>query len=154
MSEYYINFYTYEMNLAGGSPGHVFVGFEERNNGEILSQSKIGFYPAGDLTKEEAIEGLKEGLLKTDDTTIHKFEFLNKVSVESFSKAKAIKNEWGAQSRYYKLLESDCVSFAIEIANTIGLNPPPRGINALTPDNFIEKIRSEHLDYVKSWLGQ
>ena len=154
MSEYYVNFYTYEMNLAGGSPGHVYVGFEERNGSDILSQSKVGFYPAGELTKEEAIEGKKEGVVKSDNATVHKFEYIRKVSLESFSKAKEKENEWRAQSKYYKLFESDCVSFAIEIARAVGLNPPRRGISVLTPDNFIDEVKNEHMEYIKTWLGQ
>lgn len=150
MNKYYVNFYAYEKDLDGGSPGHAYVGFVQKLAGSTLSSRKFGFYPAREITKEEAIAGNEKGRINEDDGTPFIVEYVNEVSFEKYSSAMNTLNQWQNTSTYYKILKNDCISFSEEIARAIGLSTPARkGIN-LTPENFVKEIRFEHLNYLKA----
>lgn len=149
MNKYQINFHAYEKSLADASPGHVYIEFVEVLNDSPIFSNKIGFYPKDQISREEAIRGNTEGVIKSDDSTYSNLNYLNEVSFTQFSAAKSVAQGWQGQSRNYKLLHNDCITFAEEIARAIGLSIPSRSRVILTPGNFVEQLRFEHLNYLK-----
>jgi hypothetical protein len=154
VDKYFVNFYAYDMNTKQKTLGHVFVGFLQRSGGDIVALAKVGFSPIRGINQEEATKGTVEGTLLDEEGTKHNTAYINEVSFDQYENAIKMKNQWQNQSSFYKLFDRDCLTFAIEVANVIGIKPIPRGIFSPTPDNYIEDIRNEQLDYIKSIMSQ
>ena len=125
MSErYFVEFLAYKENKPQGSPGHMFVEFWREQQGSSVSYGKFGFGPDDGYTADMFKNGIewKGKFVKEPDNTPIDISYKKEVSKALFQKALGIKNDWMNISTFYKGGTRDCITFSLEVANSINLN--------------------------------
>lgn len=141
----YIVFLSRPATVTPPSPGHAFVvwGFEDPAR-RLSGQDAWGYYPTEDAGKSVfrqvpgAIvdEFLKQGTGSAD------VQLSIRVSDKQYAAATSVLDIWKKKD-HYKLREQDCVTFTGEIALSLALHVPDRGIWASKlPTTFVSDLAS------------
>ncbi|MCI4670332.1 MAG: hypothetical protein MRZ79_19500 [Bacteroidia bacterium] len=137
-SEYRVVFYAYPPGTkyqktngedAKSAPGHIFVGFY-KNNKAIRVR---GFSPKGYFDFQSSKLSEEDFLVPAS-----KINFSAKVSKELFDKAINIEKDG------YFLGLNDCVSYAADVAEEIGLNTPGTLDGVVSPMGYVRYLRDNN----------
>lgn len=132
----------------GGSlTGHAYVTWG-RENPELQRSEQFcfGMYAVG-TDKKQLVFGRVDGELQDRDcfsigNTTHRL--IVKVNEEIYNDSVRVYEKWNRRLETgelnYKLINSDCVSFLIEVANSVGINVPKRDLSSTFPQNYLEKL--------------
>jgi len=96
-----------------GNVGHAFVYVE--------GYGTYGFYPNGRVTKNQALLGVP-GIIRDDSN--HSYDASVSFTVTSRGRDNIISliNNWRRNPPEYQLMQNDCVSFVMYVADVIGLD--------------------------------
>ena len=138
-----------------GFPGHAFLSFGKEDN--IKQASTIeswGFAPANNFARIELIASVivsgtilgnvsLPGAITNNSKIKADYTLSKEVDFNTYNKAIAVKNKWS--NNEYKLTESDCVSFLIEVADEVaktvsGFIVPPRSGLENWPAKYLQKL--------------
>lgn len=126
----------------GGVPGHAFVSFgkEDNNKQASITDGSWGLYPKSSYEGASSpVIGEVPGNIANDFLTKIDLRLIKEVDFNTYNKALSLKKDWS--SKNYKLLESDCLSFLIAVANTVsGLKLPERSGLANLPVQYLQKL--------------
>jgi hypothetical protein len=125
-------------------PGHVYVTFVEHNTAGVLhSRGSFGMYPtftlvgAGSLLFGPLPGGLKDEIFQKSMRKASQ-RLIVRVDRGQFERAWLVQKDW-AETRVYRLVTHDCVTFMSEVAKVIGLDSPTR-LRSILPFNFVEEL--------------
>ena len=125
--------------------GHAFANWITENPEMKRTEFEYswGFYPKSTMSGILSFTGPVEGTFKDDwlgkrhlDVCIYK-----KVSNETYQRALKLKDNYEFNRATYELSKEDCLSFIIELSNTIGLNVPTRKKLEL-PHQYVNRLKT------------
>jgi hypothetical protein len=128
-----------------GFPGHAFVslGHEDEKQQMTIHDGTWGLYPKTSVEGGKSfVIGEVPGEIRDDLFTNSNHTYVIEVSEIEFNKTLKTINKW-RKGTGYELLEKDCVTFIIEIANIYRdkiVIPKRKGLDNL-PAEFIKKIK-------------
>lgn len=137
----FITFY----GTAEGLVGHAFISYvrEDNNLQQTVVDGVWGMYPASrkDLAKN-FIVGEVPGEIRDDLLTKRDIGLTVEVNQQEYLMALQIKERWNNAT--YQLTETDCLSFVIEVANSLShkLVLPERSMFKNFPYTYIETLKS------------
>ena len=132
-----------------GLPGHAYVAFlaEDRRSRQSI-QDASGFTCQGNDTCWTSVlrslpgELVREAMRPSDPSTTARFAV--RVTSRDWDRARNRRVRWGREN--YELLSRDCVTYAADVARTIGLSVPDRRVSgsysssSTTPWGFIRAL--------------
>lgn len=125
----------------GNSVGHAFVTLYHSNEDQRATLHRgIGFYPRTSINAVQGVLGVPGQVV---DDTFHNYDTSLVVNVnrETFDRVATIIDRWSSSTPGYRLTYRDCVSFASEVADAIGLDTPSRwGSGVFYPEDFVEAL--------------
>lgn len=139
----FLVFYAKKESWDDKTAGHAFISFikEDPIQKMTIVEGCWGFYPKKTSQGVLSIAiGSVEGNIKDDFLTQKDVGLTVEVNKSEYENALLIKDKWN--SKQYELTVSDCVSFVIEIAQSLSgkLNLPQRGFFDL-PHSYIEELK-------------
>ncbi len=138
-NKYYLVF----LATSEGNVGHAFVsfGYEDMDQQMSVTDGSWGLYPKKDGDMKSVI-GQVPGEIKDDFLNNAEVKLIKSVTKQQYEAALEVLKAW--KNKDYELLKSDCVSFVIEVANTIGLNIPERSGLDNFPWRYVEKLKDQN----------
>lgn len=123
-----------------GRVGHAFVsfGYEDDSRSQSVTDGTWGMYPEKDGDKKSVI-GSVPGKIKDDYLVRSEVKMIEEVSKSQYESALRVLKKW--RDKDYELLESDCVTFVMEVAQAIGLNIPSRSGLDNFPAKYVGKLK-------------
>lgn len=154
----FVTFYA----TTDGPVGHAFIAYIREDNGrqQTVVDGIWGFYPVSrvDMAKGFLV-GEVPGEIRSDFLTRPDYGLTVQVNQQEYERALQIRNRW--TNSIYQLTERDCISFVIEVANSLShkihiperslLDWPHDYIKALRRINTVEPICLNHLDIVQQY---
>lgn len=144
-NNYYIAFYS-----DSGAPGHAFVafGYEDNVKKQSVSDGAWGLYPKTSTKGLLSVMGTVPGKVVDDYKRDKDNGIVILVSKEQYEHALSIKKIW-SELPTYKIKNRDCLSFLIEIAESVEvLTLPDRSGLANFPNKYVKKLTelNKHLN--------
>lgn len=136
--------------------GHAFVvWYKEDANANASISNAAGFYPQTDHAKKDfsLVLQTSKGKVYDDAQSRRDIQLIVTVSEEKYKDSLKVLERWKDSKKRYGILLNDCVSFAQEVATSIGLNAPTRAFNpypfdylrALTDKNTEKELSAKPL---------
>lgn len=104
----------------GGVPGHAFIsiGRESSSSSSSINDGVWGLYPSSSSQGAKSfVIGAVPGYLKDDFLRNVDYVLSVEVGKDDYDRVKSTINKW--KNKNYELLENDCLSFVIEVANIL-----------------------------------
>lgn len=121
-----------EKSRAPEELGHAFVvWYKEDANANASLSNAAGFYPQTDQAKKDfsLVLQTSKGKVFDDAQSKRDIQLIVTVSEETYKNSLKVLERWKDSKKRYGILLNDCVSFAQEVAISIGLIAPSRAYN-------------------------
>ncbi len=129
----------------GGLPSHAFVSLErEDSRGFRTRVEAYGFYPHPDVSTARAATRAVRGVILDDLLATHALpravdRLVVYVTPALYQTVEHVIERWKCDGSYH-LLDKDCVTFAGEVARTLGLRTPPRTLRNSRPAAYMRDL--------------
>ena len=145
------NYYLVFMARGPVPPGHAFVMWGREDDEKQMSTFKaFGLYPDSD-NELKIVFGEVPGEIKdewqSDKMSDITHRLIVKVNKAAYQKSLQVKRKWETNfqeteisTNTYELIKKDCVTFASDIARSIGLLIPDRNLSTYLPEDFIRAL--------------
>lgn len=128
--------------------GHAFVVWYKEDSSASASISyATGFYPHSEDSKKDysLILQTSKGKVYDDSRSKRDIQLIVTISEDRYRASQKVLERWKDPGKRYGILLNDCVSFAQEVAKSIGLNPPSRAFNPY-PFDYVKALTEKNTE--------